>query len=348
MEVSCLITGATGFVGGHLAEACLSRGLRVRALVRPGTDAARIEGLGADVIRGDLLDADAVRRAADGVEYVFHCAARVGDWGPVEEYRAVNVQPLRTLLDASRTAQMRRFVLLSSLGVYPARHHYQTDESEPLPDSHMDGYTITKVEAERLAREFHERHFVPLTILRPGFIYGPRDRTLLPRLIDNLRRRQVRYIGSSRLAMNCIGVKNLVEAFFLAIGSPKADGQVFNLTDGEAVSKRRFIETVCAGLDLPRPAWLPVPFWVAKLAASWMESAARKRGDAEAPRLTQARLKFMGLNLDFSIEKAKRVLGYHPPCTFDEGMRETLDWFKGQAESAVPALASARAAPPRG
>ena len=341
MDASCLITGATGFVGGHLAEAAVARGLRVRALVRPGTDAAWLEALGAEIIRGDLSDADAVRRAVDSVEYVFHCAARVGDWGSVEEYRAVNVHPLRTLLDASRTSRMRRFVLLSSLGVYPARHHYQTDESEPLPDSHMDGYTITKVEAERLAREFHERHFVPLTVLRPGFIYGPRDRTLMPRLVDNLRRRQVRYIGSSRLAMNCIFVKNLVDAFFLAADNPKADGQVYNLTDGEAVSKRRFIETVCAGLELPRPAWLPVPFWLAKLLARWMESKALRRGASEAPRLTQARLKFMGLNLDFSIEKAKRELGYRPACAFDEGMRETLAWFKGQAESRTPAATAA-------
>jgi len=167
MDATCLITGATGFVGSHLAEASAARGMHVRALVRPGTDASWLESLGAEIVRGDLTDPQALRQAAEGVEYVFHCAARVGDWGPVEDYRAVNVQPLRTLLDASRTSRVRRFVLLSSLGVYPARHHHGTDESEPLPDSHMDGYTITKVEAERLARDFHERCFLPLTILRP-------------------------------------------------------------------------------------------------------------------------------------------------------------------------------------
>ncbi len=341
MDATCLITGATGFVGSHLAESGISRGMRVRALVRPDTDAAWLESLGVEVVRGDLADAESIKRAAEGVEYVFHCAARVGDWGSVEEYRAVNVEPLKTLLDASRTSRLRRFVLLSSLGVYPARHHYGTDESEPLPDSHMDGYTITKVEAERLASDYHERHFLPLTILRPGFIYGPRDRTLMPRLIENLRLRQVRYIGSSRLAMNCVYVKNLVEAFFLAIDNPRADGQVYNLTDGEEVSKRRFIETVCAGLDLPRPKSLPVPFWLAKLLARWMESRARKRGATEAPRLTQARLKFMGLNLAFSIDKARRELGYRPSCTFDEGMRETIAWIKGQQERPQPATAPA-------
>src|SRR5262245_60116697 len=128
MDVTCLITGATGFVGSHLAEACLTRGWRVRALVRPATNATRLESLGAEVIRGDLTDVEAVTRAATDVDHVFHCAAKVGDWGSVDEYRAVNVHPLRTLLTASRSSQLKRFVLLSSLGVYPARHHHGTNE----------------------------------------------------------------------------------------------------------------------------------------------------------------------------------------------------------------------------
>ena len=129
-------------------------------------------------------------------------------------------------------------------------------------------------------------------------------------------------------------VKNLVEAFFLAMDNPVAVGQVYNLTDGEPVTKRRFIEAVCAGLDLPRPRPVPVPFWLAKIVARWMERRALRRGTTEAPRLTQGRLKFLGLNLDFSIDKARRELGYKPPYTFDEGMRETIEWFKVHA--AVP------------
>jgi nucleoside-diphosphate-sugar epimerase len=167
-------------------------------------------------------------------------------------------------------------------------------------------------------------------VLRPGFIYGPRDRTLFPRLIENLRLRRVRYLGSSRLAMNCIYVKNLVEAFFLAANEQKAVGQVYNLTDGELVTKRRFIEAVCDGVGLKKPRPMPVPFWLARILAGWMERRALARGATEAPRLTQARLKFLGLNLDFSIEKAKRELGYRPKYTFDEGMRETLEWFRQQ------------------
>src|SRR5260370_41615105 len=127
--------------------------------------------------------------------------------------------------------------------------------------------------------------------------------------------------------MKTIYVGNLVEAALLAADKPNVVGQIFNLTDGEPVSKRHFIEGIADGLGLPRPKG-SVPLWVARLAAWWMEGAARRRNDPQPPRLTQGRLKFLGMNLDFSIEKAKRELGYQPRYTFDQGIGETIAWYK--------------------
>ena len=272
-----------------------------------------------------------MRAGVRGAEVVFHCAAKVGDWGPVEDYRAVNVEALRGLLEACRGRPLRRFVHFSSLGVYAARHHHGTDETAPLPERHVDGYTQSKVESERLALQYQREHGVPVTVLRPGFIYGPRDRTVLPNLIDKLRRREIRYIGNGRAAMNCIFVGSLVDAALLAAEKPEAVGQVYNVTDGETVSKRRFIEAVADGVGAPRPPGMGVPLWLARIVAAWMEGRARRHGAKEAPQLTQGRLKFLGLNLDFSIEKAKRDLGYRPRVPFEEGMRQTTDWYKRQA-----------------
>src|SRR5262245_20259218 len=122
-----LVTGGTGFVGSHDAETAASRG-KVRALARPGSDIQHLESVGAEVIPGDLTDPAALAKAADGADCVIHCAAKVGDWGPVEEYRRVNAEGLRALLDAVRGKPLTRFVHVSSLGVYEARHHYGTDE----------------------------------------------------------------------------------------------------------------------------------------------------------------------------------------------------------------------------
>jgi len=328
---TCLITGAGGLVGSSLAEASVKRGYKVKALIRTGSDGSFLEKLGVEVVRGDLQDKSLPIEATQGVDTVFHCAAKVGDWGSVDSYRQVNVEGLRKLLDSLNPAQLYKFVHFSSLGVYEARHHHQTDESTPPPDQHFDGYTQSKMESEKLALQYHKDKGYPIVVLRPGFIYGPRDRTVLPRLMEKLKTKEVKYIGSSSYAMNNIFVGNLVQAAFLALDNPNAVGQVFNLTDGEKVSKKRFITTIAKGMNLPTPFFLPVPLWLVKLIASSMEKKALKRGALEAPKITKANIKFLGLNLDFSIEKAKRILGYAPAKTFDEGMAETLNWYKNKS-----------------
>jgi nucleoside-diphosphate-sugar epimerase len=330
---SCyLITGATGFVGGHLADACAARGIAVRTIARPSSDTKRLESQGASIRRGDLTDAAVVRAALEGAEVVVHCAAKVGDWGPVEDYRAVNVEGLRNLLEACKNRPLRRFVHLSSLGVYAARHHHGTTEDEPLPAQHMDGYTQTKVEAEQLALLYYREHRVPVVVLRPGFVYGPRDRTVLPRMIQTLREGQMRYLGGGRRALNTIYVGNLIDAIFLA-AEQRGDGglgQVYNLTDGEAVSKRQFIDAVADGLGLARPT-RSLPLWLARVIAWAMERKARRAGATKAPRLTQARLKLFGLNLDFDITRARRDLGYAPRFRFEQAMQETMAWYRENA-----------------
>ncbi|HTU19565.1 MAG TPA: NAD-dependent epimerase/dehydratase family protein [Gemmataceae bacterium] len=332
MTTTCLITGATGFLGGHLVEACAGRGWNVRALARASSDTGLLELHQATLIRGDMTDGTAIREALQGVEVVFHCAAKVGDWGPVEEYRAVNVEALRGLLDACRERSLKRFVHFSSLGVYAARHHHGTDENEPLPAHHIDGYTQTKVESEQLVMSYQRQYQLPVVVLRPGFIYGPRDRTLMPKLLENVRKGKFRYIGgASKRAMNCIYVGNLVEAALLAAEKPEAIGQIYNLTDGQFVSKKQFFGSIIEGLGLPKPPPVPVPLWAARVMAWWMEGQARKKNSPKAPRVTQGRLKLFGLNLDFSIEKAKSQLGYRPRWSFDEGMRETVAWYKQNA-----------------
>jgi nucleoside-diphosphate-sugar epimerase len=335
-----LITGATGFIGGHVAEAFVEKGWDVCTIARPTSDTSFLEQLGVTVHRGDLTDARTLTEALEEVDVVVHSAAKVGDWGPVSEYRAVNVEGLRKLLDACKGMGLSRFAHLSSLGVYAARHHYGTDETEPLPARHADGYTQSKVEAEQVALHYARNTDVPVVILRPGFVYGPRDRTVMPRIIENLRLGNVRYPGAKGArALNTIYVKNLVEAVFLALDQPQAVGEVYNLTDGEFVSKRRFIETIADALDLPRPTRCP-PLWLARFLTWCSETWARARGAKTAPLYTKARLKFMGLNLDFSIEKAQTQLGYRPRYSFDDAMYQTMNWYRKQATDSAQKVAT--------
>ena len=322
------ITGATGFVGSHVAERVRQRGDVARCLVRASGDTSFLKSIGAEIVVGELTDADVLKPALVGVDVVVHSAAKVGDWGPVEEYRKVNVEGLRALLDAVKGQPISRFVDISSLGVYEARHHYGTDETEPLPASHIDGYTQSKVEAETLALEYHRKHGVPVTVLRPGFIYGPRDRSVLPRLVERLNAGSVVYIARGQHALNTTFVGNLVDAILIAATHPAAVGEVFNITDGEFVSKRKFFEAVADGMGLPRPK-RNIPLLLAKVLAKWRERSFRRRNSPTPPRLTQAVLKFAGLNLDYSISKARTVLGYSPRVGFEDGMKQAIAWAKG-------------------
>jgi nucleoside-diphosphate-sugar epimerase len=331
MPSTYLITGATGFVGGHLAEACAGRGHKVRTIARATSDTALLGRIGAEIIRGDILDAQTVRKGVDGADVIIHCAGKVGDQGPVDEYRSINVEALRVILEACKGKPLTRFVHMSSLGVYEARHHHGTDETEPLPATHLDGYSQTKVEADQLALEYHRKHGVPVVVLRPGFVYGPRDRAVLPKLIKRMTNGKVHYLGGDRRALNTIYIGNLIDAVFLAIDKPTAVGQVYNLTDGEDVSKRRFFEAVADGMGLPRSKQI-LPRWLAAILVRLLERQMRRAVARDKnPLLTPAQFKFLLLNLDFSIEKAKRELGYQPRVTFDEGMRETLAWYKQNA-----------------
>ena len=327
MSSRYLITGATGFVGGHIAEAFVQRGWPVSAVVRPTSDTALLKKLNVNLLVGELSDPRFVASAVADAEVVVHAAAKVGDWGPVEDYRAANVDQLRVLLEACKGQALSRFIHVSSLGVYEGRHHYGSDETVPPPAQHSDGYTQSKVESEQLALKYHNDFGVPVVVLRPGFVYGPRDRTVLPKIIENLRNHQIRYPGGGNAAMNTIFIGNFVQAVFLALDNAEAVGQIYNLTDGEFVSKRRFIESICDALGLDKPTGKP-PLWLAKLVTRFSEWRARRRGATEAPKFTFAKLKFIAYNLDFSIEKAKRELGYLPRYTFQEGMYETMAYYQ--------------------
>lgn len=333
------ITGGTGLVGSHVVEEALSRGDRVRALVRGSSDTRWLDSRGVEKILGDLEDQQALRRGCEGTDWVLNCAAKVGDWGTLEEFRKLNVEALGLLLDAATEAKVGRFVHVSSLGVYEGRDHFGTDETVPPASESLDAYTRSKVEAEALALEYHRTRGLPVSIVRPGFIYGPRDRTVLPKLLDALRGGRFFYFGSGDQALNCIYVKNLVQAIFLAAEVPAAIGEVFNVTDGARVSKKDFVGRV-AQLDGRKAPRRKIPLRLAWTLAVLLERRARRKKSLVPPLVNKARYKFLGLNLDYSIEKARKLLGYDPKFTTDQGLALAMAEFTKSPTKATESAAS--------
>ena len=325
-----LVTGATGLVGSHVLQYALQRGIRTRAFVRQAGGTQTHDRGDAVQVVGDMTDRESLRQAVNGATVIVHCAAKVGDWGPVEEYREVNVRGLETLLEEAEAAgSLRRFIHISSLGVYEVRDHYGTDETEPMNANGIDGYTLSKVESEQLVVRHIAEKQLPATILRPGFIYGPRDRTVLPRILERLRDEKFAYLGSGEKLMNNTFVGNVVDAVFAAIERDESIAEIYNITDNRLVTKREFITTIAEAAGCPVPT-KKVPLGMARAIAKTLEATWRLLGKQEAPLLSGARIKFLGLNLDFCIDKARRELGYAPQTDFTIAMQQTIDWFREQ------------------
>lgn len=321
-ESVVFITGATGMVGQLLCRRAQEAGYAVRGLVRSDSDAQQLQSMGIEPCRGDLTDPASFAEALGTADIVVNVAAHVGDWGPASLYRQINVVALEKMLTAVEHAgRINRWIQISSLGVYPSRDHYGTDETAPIERQGFDGYTQTKAEAEWVLGQRIESGF-PAVILRPGFIYGPGDRHVLPNLIRKLEDGQLKLIGKGEKVLNNTFAGNFVGGILLAMQKPEAIGETFNMHDPRLVSRREFIGALCEHFGRPMPG--SVPEWLARLVAKPIEGWARFRNAPSAPLLTGARLKFMANNLDFSMAKAQRLLGYDPQVDFTEGIRIAL------------------------
>jgi nucleoside-diphosphate-sugar epimerase len=223
---------------------------------------------------------------------------------------------------------VRRWIQISSLGVYPYGHHYGTDETAAPERSHFDGYTQSKADAEKVVWRHIRERGLPAVILRPGFIYGPGDRNVLPRIVEKLRAGKMKLIGQGERLLNNTSVENLCDAILLAIETPNIEGEDFNIRDERLVTREEFINTIADYLGKPHPGHVPEP--LARALVRPIELIARLRGRQTAPLLTRARMKFHTQNLDFSIDKAKRMLGYQPRVDFQQGIIPTLDDITGK------------------
>lgn len=324
-----LITGATGLVGSHVAESAVRAGFNVRALVRDEKAAPcrLLSELGVDIIVGDLRDRASLARAVQGAQYVVHAAGAVGEWGDPKFYREVNIDGLMNLLETLvRTPTLERLIALSSLSVYAPRHHFGTNENVPIYLSGFDEYARTKTEAELILREYMSLRKLPTVILRPGFIYGARDRHVLPRIIPRIKAGRFAYLGHGMSLMDNTGVHNLADAIMIALDAPGIEGETFNLTDEKLVTRVELVETIASLLGVPPPRFF-IPEKVAKPLAKGMDRLSRSLGVRNPPMLSMARYKFLALHREFSISKAKTLLHYSAKTSFEDGMAEAVKWY---------------------
>ncbi len=316
-----LVTGATGFTGGHLARALAAGGDDVRALVRT-TDAGLAEA-GIEMIGGDLRDAAAVQRAAAGVEVIYHIAAIYRQAGLRDEtYRAVNAAAVRTVVEAAAAAGARRVVHCSTVGVHGDIEHPPASETAPLRPG--DIYQVTKLEGEAIARAAADDAGVEVVIARPTGIYGPGDRRLL-KLFRGVARGRFPILGDGRIFYHLTYIDDLIAGFRLCATVPAAAGRTYILAGPEVPTLNELVAIVAeAAAVTPPTLHLPVwPFWIA---GAICEAACAPLGIE--PPLYRRRVDFFTKSRAFDISRARAELGYAPAVGLRDGVARTLAWYR--------------------
>jgi nucleoside-diphosphate-sugar epimerase len=318
-----LVTGATGFTGGHLARALVRRGDTVRALVRDEDRARALGESGVTLVAGDLSDHASLERAARDVDVVYNIAALYREAGlPDETYRAINAGAVRTLVAAAARNGVRRVVHCSTVGVHGNVEHPPANEDAPLRPG--DVYQWSKLEGEQVARKASAEFGVEVVIARPTGIYGPGDRRLL-KLFRGVARRRFVILGSGRIYYHLTYIDDLVEGFRLCGEVPAAAGRTYILAGGEVTTLEELVARIASAAGVQPISWhLPVwPFW---LAGAICEGACAPF--KISPPLYRRRVDFFTKSRAFDITRARLELGFAPAVGLTDGIRRTLDWYR--------------------
>jgi len=321
--VRVALTGASGYTGGRILMRLLARGDSVKALVRENAITHDLLASGAEIVRGVLGDAVRARRLADGCEAVVHVAAVYRTAGhPDSYYREVNVEGTRKLLEAAAAAGVRRFVHTSTVGVHGDVKTPPADETAPIAPS--DIYQETKAEAEAMAREFGPANGLEVAIVRPGAIYGPGERRLL-KVFRSIARGRYAVVGSGAAHYHLVYIDDLVDGFLLALDRPEAAGETFIVAGPRSLSQddlAREVARATGGSVWP----FHVPAWPIQRLGDLVEAVCIPFG--LEPPIHRRRVDFWVKNRSFSIEKARRLLGYAPKVDVTEGIERTARWYR--------------------
>ena len=321
---SALVTGASGFIGGRLAERLATEeGLRVRAMVRNAKRAERLRNLPLEIVIADLLDLPSLREAVDGCNLVFHCAALVRETGDRDEFFRINVKGTENILKVSSDTGVKKFIHFSSVAVCGMNPPDRTDETTPYqPCGNL--YCDTKIAAEKAVWAAHQEARLPVVVIRPANVYGPNSNPWTIRPIKLVNSGQMMLVNGGTGICNYVYIDNLLDATLAATKRDESVGQVYLISDGIAVMWKKFFGYYAQMAGKPKIR--SVPQWLAKAIALNMEITSKLTG--KPPKITREAVGFLTRQARFSIEKARRELGYQPRFSLEEGMKLTEHWLR--------------------
>lgn len=337
MSLKALVTGAGGFLGQYIAEQLVARGDHVRGLARKSYEA--LTALGVESISGDIRDADTVWAAVHGMDVVFHTAAVADIWGPWEYFYSINVVGTLNILAACQAEGVRKLVFTSSPSVtFDGTDQCGVDETAPYPQRWLCHYPHTKALAEQAVLAANGHRGTLTCALRPHLIWGPRDRHLVPRLIDRAQRGRLRQVGNGQNLVDMVYVENAAEAHLQAADALEAHspvaGRAYFISQGEPVRCWEWMNAVLELAGLP-PVQRKMSAATAWRVGSGLEAVYRLLGIAREPLMTRFLAAQLSTSHYFAIDRARRDFGYRPTISTAEGMCRLGRWLAA-CRSAAP------------
>ena len=321
-----LVTGAGGFLGQYLVEQLVARGVRVRAVAR--NRYPELDRLGVESIQGDLSDPQVAADACRDMDVVFHAAAVAGIWGPWDHYYRINTLATQYVIDGCLRHGVPRLVFTSSPSVtFDGTDQQGVDESAPYPTRWLCHYPHTKALAEQRVLQANGQGGLADLRLRPHLIWGPRDRHLIPRLLDRARRGQLRQVGDGTNLIDMVYAENAAlphvqAADALAPGSPVA-GRAYFISQGEPVNCWAWINELLALVGLP-PVRKKLSFAAAWRIGAALEATYRLLRLSGEPRMTRFLAAQLARHHYFDISRARADFGYTPVVSTAEGLRRLV------------------------
>jgi nucleoside-diphosphate-sugar epimerase len=331
-----LVTGGTGFLGSHLVERLLEEGHEVHALARSASDISHLKTTAAEIIIGDIEDYESLRPAVEGVDVVYHAAARVTPgWGAWKYFHSAIVKGTENMLRASAEAGVSRFLHVSTGTVHGKHCEGDTPACESTtryvvfgPDSYYD---YAKLKAEDLAFEYHKQGKIPVSMVRIGVIYGPRDRLLADRVFRQISMPVIVWPGDLNPRYSVVYVSDAVDIIIMAATSDRAEGQVYNVSANNEIRLKDFAAAMVQAVG-SKKRQVTIPYAVGYAWCSLMEGWARLRRVKEMPYLTRSALKFLNKGLYLDGTKAREELGWEPKVPMEEGTRLYIEWRRAQGK----------------
>jgi len=329
-----LITGGTGLLGSHIIEKLISLKQPVRVLVRKTSDLTWLKTQPTELvemIEGDVTDRASLDKAMKGVTCVYHAAARVGDWGPWAEFVQITIEGTRNVLEAAIHAGVDRFIHVSSISVYghPDGEGKVFDETAPLGFNlhKWSYYSRAKVQAEHIIWDAHKNGKIRITVIRPSWLYGPRDRATMTRLFRMIRSKRVKLLGDGENRLNVVYAGNVAEAAITAAGKDSAVGEAYNCSNDGVMTQKQYYNMLADALGEP-PITRVVPYALAKKIALLLECIWHLFNIKSPPMFTRYSVWLMGRRCFFSEAKARRELDWQPTVPYETGIPMTVRWFQ--------------------